>query len=112
MRAAALPVLLALTLGLATPVLADDAVAATYKTKCATCHGEDGRGGEKKAAMLKVEPAVLDFTRGEAAKLTTADLRKVIADGKNKMPAYSAKLSPAEIDALVAHVETLRKAAK
>lgn len=111
MRAAALPVLMALTLGLATPVLADD-VAATYKTKCATCHGEDGRGGEKKAAMLKVEPAVLDFTRAESAKLTTADLRKVIADGKNKMPGYSAKLSAAEIDALVAHVETLRKAAK
>lgn len=111
MRAAALPVLMALTLGLATPALADDAVAATYKTKCATCHGEDGRGGEKKAAMLKVEPAVLDLTRAEAAK-TTADLRKVIADGKNKMPGYSAKLSAPEIDALVAHVESLRKAAK
>jgi mono/diheme cytochrome c family protein len=34
---------------------------------------------------------------------------KWIADGKGKMPAYKGKLTPADIDAVVAFIRTLKK---
>jgi mono/diheme cytochrome c family protein len=41
-------------------------------------------------------------------KLTDAELTKVTADGKGKMPAYKGKLSDAYISALVAYMRTLK----
>ena len=110
-RGGALPLAIAAVL-LATPLRAEAPPNATYTKRCASCHGEDGRGSAKKATVLKVEAQLLDFTRPEAAALDAAELRKVVEEGKGKMPAYGTKLTPAEIDALVAHVLTLRQGAK
>jgi mono/diheme cytochrome c family protein len=91
--------------------LADDAGRRLTK-KCATCHGEDGHGSAAKAGALKIDPALLDFSRPEAASLSAEELRKIVAEGKGKMPAYGKKLTAPEIDALVSHVQTLRPVAK
>ncbi len=110
-RTTLLPLALAAAL-MATAAQAGDPAAAMYTKKCATCHSADGHGDAKKAAVLKIEPALLDFNRPASLSLGADELRKIVAEGKGKMPAYGKTLKPAEIDALVAHVETLRKAGK
>jgi len=79
--------------------------AAIYKSKCAMCHGPDGAGQTPMGKNLKLR----DLRSAEVQKQTDAELVKWIADGKGKMPAYKGKLTPAEIDALVGFIRTLKK---
>ena len=95
---------LAMALIVAAPVLYADG-AATYKAKCAMCHGPDGAGQTTMGKNLKLR----DLRSADVQKQTDAELVKWIADGKGKMPAYKGKLTPAEIDALVAFIRTLKK---
>ncbi len=85
----------ALVAALAAPALAEDA-AALYKARCASCHGPSGQPtatGQKMGAQ--------DLA---AANLTAAKAKEIISNGAKKMPAYKAKLSPEQIDALAAYV--------
>ena len=54
---------------------------ALYESKCSVCHGSDGTAGIAGAANLQVTP------------LDTVALRRVIADGRNAMPAFKSNLS-------------------
>jgi len=91
--ATALVVVLALPLA----AHAQDA-AALYKSKCAMCHGPDG----KKAAGH-------DLSSAAVQKESDAELTAVITDGKApKMPKYGDKLKPEEIKGLVAHIRSLK----
>jgi cytochrome c6 len=98
-------ILALLVVGLAlwsTPAFADDA--ATFKAKCAMCHGADGKGtavGQKMGAH--------DFTSAEVQKMSDAELTETIAKGKNKMPAYAGKLQESDIKGLVAYIRQLGK---
>jgi mono/diheme cytochrome c family protein len=93
MLATALVVVLSLPLS----AHAQDA-GALYKSKCAMCHGADG----KKAAGH-------DFTSADFRKQTDAAITAVITDGKApKMPKYGDKLKPEEIKGLVAYIRTLK----
>jgi len=83
----------------ASPALADDA-AATFKAKCAMCHGPDGKGGKM---------GTRDFASAEVKAETDAQLTDIITKGKGKMPAYGGKLSDADIKGLVDHVRSLAK---
>ncbi len=76
--------------------------AAIYKSKCAMCHGPDGKGQTTMGKNLKLK----DLGSAEVQKMTDAELNKLIADGKGKMPAYKGKLDQASIDALIAHIRT------
>jgi cytochrome c6 len=87
----------------ASPAFADDA-AATYKSKCAMCHGPDGKGT---AAGTKM--GVHDFASPEVKAETDAQLTELITKGKGKMPAYAGKLKDTEIKDLVTYVRTLAK---
>jgi mono/diheme cytochrome c family protein len=87
----------------ASPAFADDA-AATYKAKCAMCHGPDGKGS---AAGTKM--GVRDFASPEVKAETDAQLTDVITKGKGKMPAYAGKLKDDEIKGLVTYVRGLAK---
>jgi cytochrome c6 len=78
--------------------------AALYKAKCAMCHGADGAGLTPMGKSMKLR----DLRSPEVQKQTDAELTKVTADGKGKMPAYKGKLTDAEISALVAHMRTLK----
>src|SRR6266511_135474 len=70
--------------------------AATYKAKCAGCHAADGSGNTSTGKSMKVR----DLRSPDVQKQTDKELFTLTADGKGKMPAYKAKLSEAEINAL------------
>lgn len=75
---------------------------ATYKAKCALCHGADGKG---KGGALKTG----DLAAAEVQKLSDAELTEIIANGKNKMPGYGKSLKPDQIKDLVAYVRSLAR---
>lgn len=78
-----------------------------FAANCVPCHGPDGKA--RTPAGRKLHAA--DLTK---SKLADADIEKQIAEGtkdakgKERMPSFNARLSPAEIAALVAYVKTLR----
>jgi mono/diheme cytochrome c family protein len=84
---------------------ADDAAEATYKAKCAACHGPDGKGETAAGKSMKAG----SFAAPEVVKMSDDDLATAIAKGKNKMPAYEKSLKPDQIKGLVAYIRSLAK---
>jgi mono/diheme cytochrome c family protein len=76
--------------------------AATYKAKCASCHGADGKGQTPMGKKMNLR----DLGSPEVQKQTDKELYDWTAVGKGKMPGYKDKLTDAEIKALVAHMRT------
>jgi cytochrome c6 len=93
---------MAIILALAPSGHAQNAMA-TYKAKCAGCHGADGKASTGAGKALGAH----DFASDEVRKMSDADLAKAVADGKNKMPAYSKSLKEPEIKDLVAYIREL-----
>lgn len=87
-----------------TPSLAQDA-AATFKGKCAMCHGADGSG----KTTMGEKFGIRDLRSTDVQKQTDAQLSEIVTKGKNKMPAYDGKLTKEQIDQLVAFVRDLGK---
>ena len=85
-------------------MVAQDA-AASYKAKCAMCHGTDGKGDTPAGKKMGAR----DFASAEVQKQTDTDLTQILAKGRNKMPAYESKLKPDEIKDLVAYIRQLGK---
>lgn len=85
------------------PAWAD--AAANYKAKCAMCHGADGKGDTPAGKKMGAR----DFASPEVQKASDADLIAITTKGKNKMPAYSGKLSDADIKDLIEYVRQLAK---
>jgi len=86
---------------LSSPAKADVASAeATFKAKCAACHGADGKGKE----MMKTR----DLGSADVQKQTDADLTTIITKGKGKMPAYGS-LTPDQVKDLVTYIRSLKK---
>src|ERR1700730_19468681 len=90
--------LFAALLVLSVPVRGQDAGAALYKTKCAACHGPDGKGETAIGKANKLR----DLGSPEVQKQSDTDVTGVITNGKNKMPAYGKRLKPEQIKDLVA----------
>jgi cytochrome c6 len=84
---------------------ADDKSAATYKAKCATCHGADGKGDTPAGKSTKVR----SFADPEVVKASDEDLAGIIEKGKAKMPGYSKSMKPDEIKDMVAYIRSLVK---
>jgi ubiquinol-cytochrome c reductase cytochrome b subunit len=80
------------------PLELQGAVVFQNKT-CRNCHSLDGRGGKR-------GPDLTDI----ATVLTHDELVRQVIQGGGLMPAYGKQLTPAEVDALVAFLETLRPA--
>ena len=78
---------------------------ATYKAKCAMCHGPDGTGKTPMGQSLKIP----DLHSDAVQKKTDAELTQVITKGSGKMPAYEAKLSKEQITDLVGYIRDLAK---
>jgi cytochrome c6 len=86
---------------LSAPAKADTAAGeATFKAKCAGCHGADGKGKE---AMKTT-----DMAADDVQKMSDADLSGVISNGKGKMPAYKT-LTPDQVKDLVSYIRSLKK---
>ena len=85
---------------------APDAAAssATFRTKCAMCHGQGGSGSEVGKSMN-----VPDLRSREVQKLPDAQLAQVIANGKGGMPSFKNSLSEDQIHSLVAHIRSLHE---
>lgn len=92
---------------------AGDAVAPGQKlfvSKCAQCHDKDAKGNVKMAKILKVDPIKVDLTRAEAVSLTSDQTETIVANGQNKMPKFSAKLTADQIKSIVAYLKILQAA--
>jgi cytochrome c6 len=87
----------------ANPVPDGAASSATFRTKCAMCHGADGSGSAVGKSMN-----VPDLRSPVVQKLPDAELAQVIADGKGGMPSFKSSLSEEQIHALVAQIRSLR----
>lgn len=85
---------------------------ALWDKLCKSCHGADGKGVATKAATLKIDPVLLNLGREGTDKLTREELKTIVLDGKEKMPAYKTKVKPEEIDALVELAETIAAGAR
>lgn len=92
----------------------DKKILRTWKAKCASCHGEDGKGATEQGKKMGVR----DMTSAEFWKdLTDAKMKDAIANGikqtKNgkaqEMEPYKDKIKPEDIDALIAYVKSLKK---
>lgn len=73
----------------------------TFKTKCAGCHGPDGK---KEMPAMGVKP----LTSPDVQKMSDADLIASVSKGKGKMPGYAGKLTDDQIKQVVAFVKTLK----
>lgn len=78
---------------------------ATYKSKCAMCHGADGLATSPMAKAMSVPSVKSDVF----AKLSESEMVTATENGKGKMPAYKGKLSEAEIKEVVAYMRGLGK---
>ena len=80
------------------------ASSATFGTKCAMCHGQDGGGSEVGKSMN-----VPDLRSPVVQKVPDAELAQIIANGKGGMPSFKSSLSDEQIHALVTHIRWLHQ---
>lgn len=76
-----------------------------FKTKCAACHGADGKG---ESAMAK-KMGTRNLGSAEVQGQSDAQLTEIVTKGKNKMPAFDGKLTKEQIGQLVAYTRELGK---
>jgi cytochrome c6 len=77
--------------------------AANWSQLCASCHGKDGSGNTAMGKKLGLK----DYSKDQG--FSDAEATNVIKNGKGKMKGYKAKLSDADVKALVAYVRSLKK---
>jgi cytochrome c6 len=87
-----------------TTARADNTAEATYKAKCASCHGPDGKGETAGGKAMKVK----DLASADVQKMSDAELSDSITKGKGKMPA-SKTLTPDQVKDLIAYVRAFGK---
>ena len=75
---------------------------ATFRTKCAMCHGQDGGGSDVGKSMN-----VPDLRSQAVQKQPDADLAQVISNGKAGMPPFKSSLSEDQIHGLVTYIRSL-----
>ncbi len=91
------------TIARADPAPDSAAATATFRTKCAMCHGPDGSGSEVGKSMN-----VPDLRSPVVQKLPDVQLAQIISDGKGGMPSFKSSLSEDQVHSLVTYVRSLR----
>ena len=76
-----------------------------FASKCSICHGPDGSGKTSMGKALNIA----DLHSAAVQKMSDADLKNVITNGKNKMPAFKGKLTDAQMGDVLAYIRTLGK---
>jgi cytochrome c len=116
--------------------LTADKAERTWQAKCASCHGDDGRGQTKKGLEMQVKdfttPVFQSGTTKDKLKMAiemgvnrsvpaapakdavngkkvTASVVKPQAQVKQQMDGYRDKLKPEQIDDLVVYIWSLKK---
>lgn len=75
----------------------------TFQAKCVLCHAADGSGSSPTGKALHAK----DLRSAEVQALSDAVLTETITTGKGKMPAFGARIQPADIQKLVAYIRSL-----
>jgi mono/diheme cytochrome c family protein len=95
----------ALILFVATSAWAQGDSKALYMSKCATCHGPDGKAKTAMGKKLKVQDA-----QAAVSKMSVDEMIKIVADGKGPdMTGYSKQFSAEQIKGLVDYYRSLGK---
>jgi cytochrome c6 len=95
-----------LVASIAAPAFAQNSGADIYKSKCAMCHGAAGLGDTPAGKAMKAA----SFKDPSIVNAPDAQLIAAVKNGKGKMPAsIGAKMTDAEIKAVIAHVRALEK---
>lgn len=84
---------------------AQDQGATLFQSNCQMCHGADGKGSTPIGQALKV----VNLHSPDVVKMSDAELASVISKGKKSMPAFGSRLTPPQIEELVAYIRTLQK---
>ena len=96
-----------------TPAWAADKIERTWKSKCASCHGADGKGATEKGKKMKIA----DMTSADFKAKKDDDMKKAIREGvksekdgvKKEMDAFKAEdLKDDQVDALIAFIKALK----
>ena len=93
----------------------DKKVLRTWKAKCSSCHGEDGKGATEQGKKMEVrDMSTADFqkdvTDAKAKEAITNGVKRKTKDGKpQEMEAYKDKIKPEDMDGLVAYIRTFKK---
>jgi len=82
-----------------------------FKSKCASCHGTDGKAQTEKGKQLKLP----DMTSAEFKKISAEEMKKAILEGrkvekdgiKKEMDSFKDELKPDQVDGLVEYVRSL-----
>jgi mono/diheme cytochrome c family protein len=88
---------------------ADDTADDVYRARCKGCHGDDGKAHTRIGEKEKIP----DMTSAAWQKeMSDAAIKKVITEGSpkqgSKMKPFKDKLTPGEIDSLVAYLRKLK----
>jgi mono/diheme cytochrome c family protein len=78
---------------------------AIYEKHCMSCHGPQGAAAANVAKF--VEGRMVDLRSARVQAMSTADMTKVLAEGKGKMKATPA-VPAAQIDNLTAYIHELK----
>ena len=92
---------------------ADKKTERTWKAKCASCHGQGGKGDTDKGKQMKLE----DMTTAAYQAKSNDDFKKAILNGvhtekdgvKQDMNGFKDELTPDQVDALVAYIRSFKK---
>ena len=76
-----------------------------YVAKCQMCHGATGLADTPAGKAMGAHP----FNSPDIMKETDAALTAIIKNGKGKMPAFSGKLTDAQIAAMLTTIHKFQK---
>ena len=93
---------------------ADKKVERLWKSKCASCHGADGKaqtdqGKEQGVADMTTADWQKAFTDQQLKDATLNGLKREKGGKQQEMKPYKDGLKPEEVDALVAHIRGLKQ---
>lgn len=94
-------VVLALALAMASSVGFAESGAAIYKANCQSCHGSSGTPSPGIAKMMGIKPAS-EYKSSEKEQI------EAVKNGKNKMKAFSGKLTDEQIKDAVTYFRSLK----
>ena len=92
----------------------DKKTARVWKSKCASCHGLDGKGKTEQGEKMGIQ----DFTSAAVQKDLTDDrIKKAVTEGitrtvdgkKQQMDSFKDDLTADQVDALVTYIRALKK---
>ncbi len=88
---------------------ADKKIERLYGSKCAACHGKDGKAQTEKGKKMKVR----DLASAEVQKSTDAEMKKAISEGlkteHGEMEGFKDDIKDPELDALVKYMREFKK---